>query len=119
MEQNRREFLKTSVLAASVGALRVAQGAEAAAAGDGPLRVGSPVLEAPAETSVGVAWSVGTAEGVSGAETSWKLNSSAPPTSEYAAFCGVLTVTLETDYARPADEEQIWSIWNGNARVKR
>jgi len=24
-----------------------------------------------------------------------------------------------TDYAQPADEEQIWSIWQGNARVKR
>jgi len=32
---------------------------------------------------------------------------------------GALVVTLETDYAQPADEEQIWSIWRGNARVKR
>ena len=32
---------------------------------------------------------------------------------------GALAVTLLTDYARPADEAQIWSIWNGNARVKR
>ena len=32
---------------------------------------------------------------------------------------GVLAVTLPTDYAMPADETQIWSIWNGNARVKR
>lgn len=32
---------------------------------------------------------------------------------------GALTVTLETDYAQPADEEQVWSIWEGNARVKR
>ena len=27
--------------------------------------------------------------------------------------------TLLTDYAQPADEEQVWSIWQGNARVKR
>ena len=39
--------------------------------------------------------------------------------AQFGWACGVLTVTLETDYARPADEEQIWSIWNGNARVKR
>ena len=32
---------------------------------------------------------------------------------------GALVTTLETDYAQPADEEQIWSIWEGNARVKR
>jgi 2-dehydro-3-deoxygluconokinase len=32
---------------------------------------------------------------------------------------GALTVTLMTDYATPADEEQVWSIWEGNARVKR
>ena len=39
--------------------------------------------------------------------------------AQFGWACGVLAVTLETDYARPADEEQIWSIWNGNARVKR
>jgi 2-dehydro-3-deoxygluconokinase len=33
--------------------------------------------------------------------------------------CGALAVTLETDYAMPADEEQVWSIWEGNARVSR
>ena len=32
---------------------------------------------------------------------------------------GALVTTLETDYAQPADEEQIWNIWQGNARVKR
>ena len=32
---------------------------------------------------------------------------------------GALVVTLLTDYATPADEEQIWSIYAGNARVKR
>ncbi len=32
---------------------------------------------------------------------------------------GALVVTLLTDCAQPADEEQIWSIWQGNARVKR
>lgn len=32
---------------------------------------------------------------------------------------GALTTTLYTDYSEPADEDQIWSIWEGNARVKR
>ncbi len=32
---------------------------------------------------------------------------------------GALAVTMFTDYAQPADEEQVWSIWEGNARVKR
>jgi 2-dehydro-3-deoxygluconokinase len=32
---------------------------------------------------------------------------------------GALAVTLLTDYDTPADEEQVWSIWSGNARVKR
>ncbi len=32
---------------------------------------------------------------------------------------GALATTFLTDYAQPADEEQIWSIWEGNARVRR
>lgn len=32
---------------------------------------------------------------------------------------GALATTFITDYAQPADEDQIWSIWEGNARVKR
>jgi len=32
---------------------------------------------------------------------------------------GVLAASSLTDYATPADEEQIWSIYTGNARVKR
>jgi 2-dehydro-3-deoxygluconokinase len=32
---------------------------------------------------------------------------------------GALATTLYTDYAQPADEDQVWSIWKGNARVKR
>jgi 2-dehydro-3-deoxygluconokinase len=32
---------------------------------------------------------------------------------------GALVTTLLTDYSEAADEEQIWSIWEGNARVKR
>ena len=32
---------------------------------------------------------------------------------------GALATTVLTDYAQPADEEQVWSIWKGNARVRR
>ncbi len=32
---------------------------------------------------------------------------------------GALATTFLTDYAQPADEEMIWNIWQGNARVKR
>lgn len=32
---------------------------------------------------------------------------------------GAFTTTLLTDYAQPADEDQIWSVWKGNARVQR
>ena len=32
---------------------------------------------------------------------------------------GALATTFLTDYAQPADEEMVWSIWGGNARVKR
>ena len=39
--------------------------------------------------------------------------------SQFGWASGVLAVSGMTDYAQPADEEQIWSIWKGNARVKR
>jgi len=32
---------------------------------------------------------------------------------------GALAVTMLADYASPADEDQVWSIYKGNARVKR
>ena len=38
---------------------------------------------------------------------------------QFAWASGALATTFLTDYAQPADEEQIFSIWGGNARVKR
>ena len=32
---------------------------------------------------------------------------------------GALTTTLLTDYSSPIDEEQVWNIYKGNARVRR
>jgi 2-dehydro-3-deoxygluconokinase len=38
---------------------------------------------------------------------------------QFGWACGALATTLLTDYCQPADEEQVWSIWKGNARVRR
>ncbi|MGI6595926.1 MAG: sugar kinase [Elusimicrobia bacterium] len=38
---------------------------------------------------------------------------------QFGWACGALVVTLLTDYGQPLNEEEIWSIWEGNARVKR
>lgn len=32
---------------------------------------------------------------------------------------GALTASLLEDYSQPMDEEQVWSVWEGNARVRR
>jgi 2-dehydro-3-deoxygluconokinase len=32
---------------------------------------------------------------------------------------GAMATTFLTDYAQPADEEMVWSVWEGNARVRR
>ena len=39
--------------------------------------------------------------------------------AQFGWASGAMAATLPTDYATPADEAQLWSIWNGNARVKR
>lgn len=38
---------------------------------------------------------------------------------QFAWASGALATTLLTDYGQPADEDQVWSIWKGNARVQR
>ena len=38
---------------------------------------------------------------------------------QFAWACGALTVTLLRDYCQLMDEEQVWSVWQGNARVQR
>ncbi len=37
----------------------------------------------------------------------------------FAWATGALAATMYTDYATPADEEQVWNIYKGNARVQR
>jgi 2-dehydro-3-deoxygluconokinase len=38
---------------------------------------------------------------------------------QFGWACGALAVTVMQDYALPTDEEQVWSIYEGNARIKR
>src|SRR5690554_1539877 len=38
---------------------------------------------------------------------------------QFGWVIGAMAATFLTDYAQPADEEMVWSIWKGNARVKR
>ncbi len=43
----------------------------------------------------------------------------AEKSTQFGWATGALAATMETDYGQPADEDQVWSIWQGNARVKR
>ena len=38
---------------------------------------------------------------------------------QFAWATGAMATTFLTDYAQPVDEQQVWSIWQGNARVQR
>lgn len=38
---------------------------------------------------------------------------------QFGWACGALAATLDTDYAQPVSEDQVWNIYKGNARVKR
>ena len=38
---------------------------------------------------------------------------------QFGWACGAYVVTLLTDYAQPLNEEEIWDVWEGKARVKR
>lgn len=38
---------------------------------------------------------------------------------QFAWATGAMATTLLTDYVQPADEQQVWAVWEGNARVKR
>lgn len=38
---------------------------------------------------------------------------------QFGWACGALATTSVRDYAAPLDEDQVWAIWGGNARVQR
>lgn len=37
----------------------------------------------------------------------------------YIIFVCLKRSSLLEDYSQPMDEEQVWSVWEGNARVRR
>ncbi|MCB0911326.1 MAG: sugar kinase [Propionibacteriaceae bacterium] len=39
--------------------------------------------------------------------------------AQFGWAAGAMAATSVTDYAAPADEDQVWAIWQGNARVQR
>ena len=43
----------------------------------------------------------------------------AEKSTQFGWATGALAATMYTDYGQPADEDQVWSIWKGNARVQR
>ena len=45
----------------------------------------------------------------------WKLEDA----MHFGWATGAMATTMLEDYASPADEDQVWSVWKGNARVKR
>lgn len=38
---------------------------------------------------------------------------------QFAWASGALATTFLTDYAQPSDEQMVWNVWSGNARVTR
>jgi 2-dehydro-3-deoxygluconokinase len=38
---------------------------------------------------------------------------------QFAWATGAMATTFLTDYVQPADEAQVWAVWEGNARVQR
>jgi 2-dehydro-3-deoxygluconokinase len=50
-----------------------------------------------------------------GALKGWDTEKSA----QFAWATGALATTFLTDYAQIADEEMVWNVWKGNARVRR
>lgn len=43
----------------------------------------------------------------------------AEKSAQFGWASGAMAATMLTDYGQPADEDQVWSVWKGNARVKR
>ena len=63
---------------------------------------------------------IGGGDGFVGGTLFARLNGGEPEKwLRFGWACGAVAVTFLMDYAQPADEEQVWSIWEGNARVKR
>jgi 2-dehydro-3-deoxygluconokinase len=69
---------------------------------------------------IGVRDRIGGGDGFVGGMLYAILKGWAPETwIQFGWATGALATTMLTDYGQPADEEQVWSIWKGNARVRR
>ncbi len=69
---------------------------------------------------IGVLDRIGGGDGFVGGMLYAILRGWAPETwVQFGWASGAMVTTLLTDYGQPADEEQVWSVWEGNARVKR
>ena len=63
---------------------------------------------------------IGGGDGFSGGLLYGVLKGMAPgQATQFAWASGALATTVMEDYATPADEDMVWSIYQGNARVKR
>ena len=63
---------------------------------------------------------IGGGDGFAGGLLYGILKSMAPEkATQFAWASGALAATVLEDYATPADEDMVWSIYEGNARVKR
>jgi len=81
--------------------------------GDGGFHVAEP-------REIGVLDRIGGGDGSVGGMLYGILKGwSAEQAMQFGWATGALTVAGWTDYAVPADEDQVWTIWHGNARVQR
>jgi len=81
--------------------------------GDGSFHVAPP-------REIGVLDRIGGGDASVGGMLYGILNGwSAEKAMQFGWATGALATTSVRDYAAPADEDQVWTIWNGNARVQR
>ena len=70
--------------------------------------------------SIGVLDRIGGGDGFVGGLLYGILKSWKPEKwAQFGWATGALATTFITDYGQPADEEQVWGVWKGNARVVR
>jgi len=81
--------------------------------GDGDYHVAEP-------REIGVLDRIGGGDGSVGGLLYGLLRGwSAEQAMQFGWACGAMAVASVYDYAAPADEDQVWAIWRGNARVQR